>query len=241
MEGLKRSVAGETPFLLSPLTWGAKKLFGEKKVNDAIWKYMQSPLVKADIALGDVARRATKKITGGTGGLFLESKLLPMGKPNPKTGRTGRVEVDVPSIMAPITSVGKFTIPLLGIMKAEEMLKGDRKMNNNPVITKADLNKTAAMLESLKGQKNEYEKKAQATKLLFKQAELGHIIFPKTHNEFQEKVAELMQKDLKVVEEAIKMATASEELSNTFGSLNSDSNPSKGGNAQEAFQRSLME
>ena len=241
MQGLKKSMSEETPFLLTPFKWGAKKLFGEKKVNDAVWKYLQSPIIKADVALGEQAHKLTKKISGGTGSLFLDSKLLPMGSKSTKGGKTGRVEVDIPSITAPVTSVGRFVMPLLGATKAEEMLRGDHKMNN-PVITKADLQKTAAMLESLKGQKNEYEKKAQATKLLFKQAELGQIIFPKTHNEFQEKVAELMQKDLKVVEEAIKMAAASEELSNTFGSLNPyGGEPSKGGSAQEAFQRSLME
>jgi len=240
MKGVRQSVKGDTPFLLSPITWGAKKIFGDKKVDNALWKYLQSPVIKADIALGEKAQNLTKKIFGGKGSLWNEKKILPIGK---ASGRiTKGQEVLIPSLFAPANKAGKVVIPILGSMKLEEML-GDNKMNQKPTITRADLTKTAEMLESLKGQKDIFIKQAYATKLLFKQAELGQILFPKTHNEFEEKVAELMHKDLNVVEEAIKMAAASEELTNTFGGLENPTNngSESGKSAQYAFQRSLME
>jgi hypothetical protein len=247
MRGIKQSLKGEVPFLAQPFVWGAKKLTGKgKKIDDLIWKITQKPIVKADVALGEKAQKAIKKLTGKDTKFFTEKKVL-LG--DPKTlgtlgakGTTGGVEYEIPSITAPVSKAGKFIFPTLGMLKAEEMIKGDKKMQNKSQITRADLQKTAAMLDNLKNQKNEYEKKAYATKLLYKQAELGQIVFPKTHGEYEEKVAELMHKNLNVVEEAIKMAAASEEFNNTFGSLNTgDSSAPRGGNAQEAFQRSLME
>ena len=232
-------MAGETPFFLSPLAWGAKKILGSKKVDKAVWKYFQAPIVKADVALGEQAQRLSKAM-GGSGKLFSEAKVLPMSKARGKF--TGGKEVLVPSFVAPAGKAGKIVIPMLGMMKAEELLKKEKKMDQPKNITQADLTKTAEMLESLKGQRDDFEKKAHATKLLFKQAELGQIVFPKSHDDFEEKVAKLMHKDLNVVEEAIKMAAASEELVNTFGGLSSQKatdNP-MGGSAQNAFQKSLM-
>ena len=243
LKGLKKVNAGELPFFLQPLAWGAKKLSPKSvdKIDDIIWKGTQKPLIEADAYLGEKAQKAIKKVTGGSGDLFTVKKTLPGGK-NKGGGRTGGIEYKIPSITAPAAKAGGFIFPTLGMVKAEEMLKGDKKMEHKPTITKADLQKTAAMLDHLKCQKNEFEKKAYATKLLYKQAELGQIVFPKTHAEYEEKVAELMHKDLNVVEEAIKMAAASEEFNNTFGSLNTgDSSSPRSGSAQEAFQRSLME
>lgn len=247
LRGFKNTLKGEVPFFTQPFIYAAKKLTGKsKKIDDLVWRFAQKPIVKADIAMGQKAHKAMKKITGKNSKLFLEKKVLPGKKRTLGTlsakGVTGGVEYEIPLITAPVSKAGKFIIPSLGMLKAEEMLKGDKKMQNKAQITRADLQKTAEMLDHLKDQKHEYEKKAYATKLLYKQAELGQIVFPKTHAEYEEKVAELMHKNLNVVEEAIKMAAASEEFNNTFGSLNTgDSSNPRGGSAQEAFQRSLME
>lgn len=109
-------------------------------------------------------------------------------------------------------------------------------------ITKADLRKTAAMLTSLNGQNLQLMKEAKATELLYKQAELGQISLPKTYAELKEKVARLLSKDLNVVEEAIKMASSTEELS-SFGSLEAGSNSvgSNHNSAHQMFQQTIVD
>ena len=245
-----RHARDERPFLVSAANWLSNKVPGTRNnaLNKAYAKYINEPITKADVSLGLAAQRAQRRLFGkskdgkwrDTAKLFTEKKNIGLGKK--RGGMTGNVEYDVPSITAPVSKTGKFVIPLLGAMKLEEIVKGKKKMSDqNKIITEADLKKTASMLSHLHSRNKQLEKKAHATKLLYKQAELGQIIFPKTHEEFEVKVAELMHKDLNVVEEAIKMAAASEELNNTFGgSLTSQATGAPSGNAQQAFQRSII-
>jgi len=235
-KGIKKSLEGETPFLLAPVNWAAKKKLGDKKVHDFYWKYFQKPLVKADIGAGMLAQKGTKAITRGRGGgLWTEKKVLPTGKPG-KHG-TGGKEYEIPSALAPVSKAGKFAIPLLGAMKLEEMVSGRKKMSDKKIVKEADLKKTAEMLVRLNDERNMLQKEAKATELLYKQAELGQIKMPATFAEYQEKVAELLGKDLNVMEEAIKMASSAEN--DTLGGL--DSTPGKGVDAQTAFQNALLD
>jgi len=94
------------------------------------------------------------------------------------------------------------------------------------------------MLEHLNERTAKMEKEAKATELLYKQAEMGQVRFPQTHAEYQEKIAELLSKDLNVVEEAIKMASSTED-SNTFGGL--DNNEVKVLSARDQFNASIVE
>ncbi len=108
-------------------------------------------------------------------------------------------------------------------------------MNKNK-ITEADLKKTAEMLIHLNTQNQNFEKQAKATELIYKQAEMGVCTFPKTFAAYQEKVAELLGKDLKVVEEAMKLASSSEN--DSLGGLDNVTTP--GSNPREAFQRAIV-
>ncbi|RLA62733.1 MAG: hypothetical protein DRQ88_13305 [Epsilonproteobacteria bacterium] len=69
------------------------------------------------------------------------------------------------------------------------------------------LRKTASLLTNISGQNQTFMKERRATELLYKQASIGKIVFPQTFEEYQEKVAELMGKDLDIIEEAIKLAS----------------------------------
>lgn len=124
-QALKRTVAGEKPFLLSPLNWLGTKALGKQKVDDLYWKYLQGPIVKADIALGSAAKSGVSKINKGLGSVFTESKLLDAGKR--KGIATGKKEYDIPSVMAPATKASKFIIPLLGAIKLDEIVRGKEK------------------------------------------------------------------------------------------------------------------
>lgn len=246
--GLKKVVTEDKPFFASPLFWGANKLFGKKKVDEAYWKAV-SPLVKGDIFLGSLAKKITPKRWGKT--LWETPTVLPAGKKSPK-GLTG-VEYSIPSITSPVKKLGPMSMGLLGTAKLEEVLEKRKKnqaaqtnqniqerqkMNKEkPLIKAADLQKAALMLSHLKDENASLIKKAKATELLYKQAEMGQIQFPKTHCEYQEKIAELMSKNLDVVEEAIKMASSSEPES--LGGLHKEKISSD--NPHSIFAKSVIE
>lgn len=210
--GLRKAMANEKPFLLFPVNWLAGKAVGKQAVDDFYWKFLQKPILDADIALGRGAQYLSDKVTRKSGKLFKDTKLLEMGRG--KGLETGKKEYLLPSITAPVNKAGKLVIPTLGAIKLEEMIRG-KDMSENNQINQADLQKTASMLKELNEKRAHFEKRAKATELLYKQAELGQIKFPQTFDDYQEKVAELLSKDLDVVEEAIKMASATDE--NSFG------------------------
>jgi len=235
-KGFQTIVKNEKPFFAAPITWGLGKFLGKKKVDDLYWKTM-SPLVKSDVFLGSVAQKATPKALRKA--LWENKIVFPVerSKDLAKSLPTG-VEYSVPSITSPVKKVGPVLMGILGTMKAEELLKGKKNMSNNkPLIKAADLQKAALMLSHLKNEKAILEKKAKATKLLYKQAEMGQIQFPKTHSEYEEKVAELMSKNLDVVEEAIKMASSAEP--DSIGGLGKEANLTQ--SPHSIFAKSLIE
>lgn len=242
--GVRKAVASEKPFFLAPINYLASKATSAKKVDDFYWKYLQKPIIEADMYLGGKARSGLKFITKGEGNLFRDKKILPTLTANGR--ETGGREYLLDSILAPATKASAFVLPVLGTMKLEEMLKGTDDSQtqdlyngeNMDVINEQDLQKTAAMLEHLNEERTSFEKKAKATELLYKQAEMGQIKFPQTHAEYQEKVAELLSKDLNVVEEAIKMASSTEEINSMGGHLTKQA---KVTNARDNFAMSIVE
>ena len=236
-KGLQKALENDRPFLLSPINWAASKIVGEKKVKDAYWKYVIKPVVNMDIRAGQQAQKVLDKVTGKKGSLFKENKILPTGRAS-REG-TGQKEYKIPSVLAPVAKAGKFVLPLAGAMKLDETYQKSKRKGDmsEKQITKADLQKTAEMLSYLQDQNVTFEKRAKATELLYKQAELGQIKFPKTFAELQEKVAELLSKDLKVVEEAIKMASTSEDM-NSWGGLETNAGMVSG--AHEVFANTII-
>jgi len=232
MVGRRRSLRSEMPFAFLPVKFISKKVFGERATNKAVDK-MLTPIANADLAMGQVLTKGLSKVTKHGKHLFEDKVVFDIGKKGKHY--TGGKEVYLPSALAPVKKVGKFVMPTLGAMKAEEYLLGDA-MNKKPHIKEADLKKTAAMLDGLNKKCKILTKEAKATELLYKQAELGQIIMPRTFVEYQEKVAELLGKDLDVVEEAIKIAASSE---NELGGL--DSTRPMGVDPRTAFQQSILD
>ncbi len=232
-KGLKKSYEGEVPFLLAPLNWGAKKIFGAKKVNKAVYENFQKPLAALDIGTGQILQKGLGKITKRGKHTFADKRVLQMKKA--KGASSGGKEYYIPSGLAPVKKISAFALPTLGAMKAEELLKGKQTMDNR-IIKEADLKKTAEMLDGLNKERNILKKEAKATELLYKQAELGQIKMPATFAEYQEKVAELLGKNLEVVEEAIKIASSSE---NELGGL--DTQTRVGSDPRTAFQQSILD
>jgi hypothetical protein len=109
-----------------------------------------------------------------------------------------------------------------------------------------DLRKAASALQTLSEQSVAYEKRAEATRLLFEQVERGFIPPPRSRQEYETKVASLMTKDLNVVAEAMKLATAPAGGTG-FGTLeegptaNGADSPAVSSEAARNFQHALME
>jgi hypothetical protein len=123
-KGIERTSTGETPFLLAPFLWAAKKGLGEKKVNKVMWEHFQKPLVSADIAVGQKLQGITKALLGEKASRFWsDKKILSAGPKYTHKHRTGGVEHHLPSALAPVNKVSRFVIPVLGAAKLDEILR----------------------------------------------------------------------------------------------------------------------
>jgi hypothetical protein len=103
-----------------------------------------------------------------------------------------------------------------------------------------DLRKAASALQELSEQSVAHEKRAQATNILFEQVEHGFIPPPRSTREFETKIASLMKQDLRVVAEAMKLATAPAGGTG-FGTLEEGIGTIGGSDASTNFQHALME
>ncbi len=76
-------------------------------------------------------------------------------------------------------------------------------------MQRKELLKTAAekMLQ-LSERNKEHEKRGQALRILYKNAELGYADVPRTYSELEEKIASLMTQDLNAVEKALEISVA---------------------------------
>ena len=234
--GLKKSLEDEVPFVTMPFNWAGKKIFGEKAVKDFWYKKFQKPISNFDIGAGQILQKGIGKLTGGRGKNFMSvKKVLPTS--GTKNLATGGKQYYIPSGLAPAAKVSAMAVPFLAASKVEDMLNKGKKMNANKNKDTVDLSKTAAaMLSSLNEERNQLKKEAKATELLYKQAELGQIKMPSTFAEYQEKVATLLGKDLNIMEEAIKIASSSE---NEIGGL--DNSQLTNMNAEIAFQQAILD
>ena len=77
--------------------------------------------------------------------------------------------------------------------------------------------KVASTMLQLSKRNKEHEKRAQATRVLFRQAELGLSAVPMSYDEYEEKIASIVnQGDLDVLEKAMELTAGSAR----FGDLN---------------------
>lgn len=96
--------------------------------------------------------------------------------------------------------------------------------------------KVASTMLRLDGENKEHTKRAQALRVLFKQAELGLAQVPQTYSELQVKLAELCTQDLVVFEKALELTGGSMKL----GELHTTSDSSEPLSASEKFQAAVL-
>jgi len=215
---------GSDSLFLTPLTW-----VGGKKAKRFVDSKVSYPAFKADTYLGDLANRATSKVTPFKNVFKIKEK-VPMGD--------GKFqEFNRSSLAAPVTKTMGFALPAIGAMTVEDKMgeyldkKKQEKMTKNASCSdKIVLEKTAAIklakemfrlrdeLSKLARASDEHSKKEKATQLLFKQASLGICEMPSSYGELQEKIASLCTENLEVLEKALEFHTGDAGL----GKLASD-------------------
>lgn len=90
----------------------------------------------------------------------------------------------------------------------------------------------------MNNQIKEYEKRAHAERLIYKQAEMGYGEIPRSFDDFQTKIASLLKQDLYVLEKAMELAGGNVKL----GELDrNDHNNLGGGTASQVFMASILE
>lgn len=89
----------------------------------------------------------------------------------------------------------------------------------------------------MNNQIKEYEKRAHAERLIYKQAELGYGEIPRSFDEFQSKIASLLNQDLFVLEKALDLNGANVKL----GELDRTDHNLGGGNATQNFMAGILE
>lgn len=109
------------------------------------------------------------------------------------------------------------------------MDRSEAQKNRSELIKKA-----VSKMLSLSKEVKEHEKRAHATRLIYKQAEMGFGDLPRSHKELEEKIASLINQDLNVVEKALELTGGNIDL----GELGS--RESYGFNATESFIAGIM-
>lgn len=105
-------------------------------------------------------------------------------------------------------------------------------MSNSTHIRKL----AAIKMLQLDASNKKHEKQAHATRLIYKQAELGYGEVPRSYSELQEKVAALLNQDLDVLEKALELTGGNIKL----GELANVDYRQSGGNAEEDFKASIL-
>jgi hypothetical protein len=123
-------------------------------------------------------------------------------------------EVERNSALAPLTKVRNLAEPIVMVYAADKGAhklkdwaqkrkdaKEQAKMNQQNLMQKA-----ASTMLRLDDENKGHTKRAQALRLLYKQAEMGIAQVPQTFGELEEKLAHLINEDLVVLEKAMDLA-----------------------------------
>lgn len=187
--------------LLWPLRSAAEKIIGGRKgirkVRGGAWKHVGSKILRADMALG----RGLQKIPLIGKKMFTVKEDVPWGKGLKK-------EVERSSALAPLAKTRDIAEPILVGVGLEKGIKtlADKKKQGQDMKDQQLREKVASVMLSLHERNKEHEKRAHALKILYKQAELGHVPLPHTHSELETKLASLVNEDLVVLEKALELA-----------------------------------
>jgi len=204
----------------------ARKLKGKSKVDKALYEKLHRPLLNVDEKSGRLLEKEF-----GTKRLFRQVDVLPTGRKI--GGQRALIEHERHSATAPLSKVVKAVTPLAAIMYASNLMskQSQTKTADAQETTgkEALLNKAAAALEQV-------HVRQEAEKLAFEMVETGRIPPFQDFDQFEQKVASLMEKDIEVVREALQIESPAAD----FGKLAEANGPS-GDTPEAAFFHRLAD
>lgn len=197
-EGRKAAFADEGGGSLFawPVLGIARKVKGKEKVEDFLYSKYHRPLKNVDEKLG---RLLEKEL--GTKKLFRQVDVIPTTRTMGKGKHPVHINHETHSATAPVTKAAKIVAPIAATLFLSEKLSkhGEDQMLNQEDKSSSELLKEAADALDL-----EHRRKS-ATKLAFQMVERGKIPAFASFEELEEKVASLLTKDLRVVQEALEI------------------------------------
>ena len=171
--------------------WLAQKIKGEEPVKDWLYHNVQRPLKNVDEKSGKALAE-----TFHAPNLFRHVDVLPTGCKI--DGNKALIEHVTHSATAPVGKAARMATPILAIMGADKLMNGEEKTAEK-VEDKNDLLKEASAALT------QAHRRVEAEKIAFALVEKGKSQPFSSYDSFQEKVAELLEKDLSVVKEALSM------------------------------------
>jgi len=170
----------------------AKKLKGKKGVDKALYEHLHRPLTNIDERAGKALSREF-----GAKKLFRQVDVMPSGRKI--GGHNALIEHERHSATAPISKSVKVLAPLGAVLYASNLMDKkhkDEEKTAGETGKEVMLTKAAAALEWA----GRYQ---TAEKLAFEMVERGDVPPFQTYGQFHEKVANLMERDLDVIREAL--------------------------------------
>lgn len=174
----------------------ARKLKGKDRVEGALYERYHRPLKNLDERAGAALEREL-----GTKKLFRQVDVLPTRRR--MGGNQALIEHETTSATAPLSKAVKAVTPFAATMYAADKLYPESKMASETKEEKPSQGKKSELLKQAAAALDLAEKRKEATKVAFALVERGKIPPFESHDQFEEKVASLMGKDLRVVEEAL--------------------------------------
>lgn len=196
-EGRREQARGEgmSSLFAWPVLAAMRKLKGKDAVNRALYSRYHRPLKNVDEKLGRLLEREL-----GTKKLFRQVDVLPTRRRMGKGKHRVRIEHETTSATAPVSKAVKAIAPLAATLYVAEKLDkiGEDKMADQIEDKNQLLKQAADALDAA-------QKRDHAIKLAFDMVERGKVPPFETLNEFEMKIASLMEKNLQVVQEALEL------------------------------------
>ena len=198
---------GAHSFTMWPILAALRKLKGKDKVNGAIYDKWLKKVNNLDDRTGKLLAQHT-----GAKRIFAAKEVVPTTKK--VKGLKAHAEYEGYKASAPVSKAMKIVTPMAAGMYLSDKLGGTHNQGKETGQNSKELMKQAAdRIEHL-------QRRQEATKLAFAMVEKGRCEPFGTYAEFEEKVASLLDKDLKVVQEAIELDSGLTD----FGKIASEGN-----------------
>lgn len=220
----KMTGEGTGSIFLWPIQAIARKAKGKAKVDRALYEKLHRPLLNIDQKAG---RQLEKEF--GTKRLFRQVDVLPTGRKI--KGQRALIEHERHSATAPLSKTVKAVTPLAAILYASNLMS---KQSEDKTAEAQEVTGKEALLKQAADALEHAHIRQEAEKLAFEMVEQGRISPFQNFDQFQQKVASLMDKGIEIVREALDIESPAAD----FGKLAEAKGPS-GSSPEAAFYHRL--